>query len=218
VELFASFALRNADMNQQPFYPAGGASAARPDAFGFPVKGICYFLAHPALWPRLICPLVCGVFLVLIFLVTFFAVLLGPQEKLLLRWFGDSGWAVFWAWFCSILLVLVEVAIATFVTVQLAIQCILQEVFVKVMKVPPSRHLADCTRPRLVLSYPFAEGRGCVAHGRRPPLPPRAVQHLPSDRDRGGHTAAASAASSRDSGVLCRQWGAGCLGVPRDLL
>lgn len=141
----------------QPGQP--GAYGARPVAWEYPLKGLGHFCTHPGLWVYALCPVVCSLF-ALIFAFGLVASTFAAQHDFVsvLRlacaklsaaaastqgparccvpmqivargWYSDGT-----AWLVVFLLCLAELAIATLAFLQIALMCIMHNVFVQTMK------------------------------------------------------------------------------------
>ena len=99
--------------------------ARRPEPSVYPLTGICYFLAHPGLWPYALCPLVGGVVVLIFTMIFIFSTLLEPQERLIDSWLGYNA---FLCYLIAVLLCLAEIVIATFALLQLVVAVTMEKV------------------------------------------------------------------------------------------
>ena len=97
----------------------------RPEPSVYPLTGICYFLAHPGLWPYALCPLVGGVVVLIFTMIFIFSTLLEPQERLIDSWLGYNA---FLCYLIAVLLCLAEIVIATFALLQLVVAVTMEKV------------------------------------------------------------------------------------------
>jgi len=96
----------------------------------YPWKGFEYFLAHPALWSLVICPLVIAAVFLILALILLFALAYRPQADLLL----DTAMPAWAAYLVTVFIVLTEVLIATFLFVQILFGQYQDKLFDKVLE------------------------------------------------------------------------------------
>ncbi|KAJ0395342.1 hypothetical protein P43SY_006404 [Pythium insidiosum] len=92
-------------------------------------QGVAYFLTHPRLWLKALCPLLLTLVVAVASVVVVFSAAFAPQAHAL----HDAGVPSALAWILSLLLVVIEIFLVTFIYSLVVLPCYQDEVFEMVL-------------------------------------------------------------------------------------
>ncbi|GLE07911.1 hypothetical protein PINS_up018740 [Pythium insidiosum] len=95
----------------------------------FVAAGVAYFLTHPRLWLKALCPLLLTLVVAVVSVVVVFAAAFAPQAHAL----HDAGVPSVLAWLLSLLLVVIEIFLVTFIYSLIVMPCYQDKVFEMVL-------------------------------------------------------------------------------------
>lgn len=95
----------------------------------YALHGIGYFFTHPKFWAVAICPLLLTIVFAIVSVVVLFATALHPQADAL----DDAGVPAVLAWLLAIILVVLEIFVATLIYSLVVLPCYMDKVFELVM-------------------------------------------------------------------------------------
>ncbi|KAI8822523.1 etoposide-induced protein 2.4-domain-containing protein, partial [Fimicolochytrium jonesii] len=90
----------------------------------YPLRGVLYFLAHPSLWLKVLCPLLFSIAFSLASTVVLFVFALAPQAHGL-----DIHLPAWLAWIIAVILVLIEICVASILFVAICLPVVADELF-----------------------------------------------------------------------------------------